>query len=123
MPAGAVADQHGVSAGAHLLADLGEVDRHRFAVDPGRDNGGADGPRRAGRTEDVGRVMAIVANRRWAAAAWRPLIRQRALLADPSFILEPDLDRLARRLGRQGRGYEGGEVFLKACCAAVSFLG
>jgi len=29
-----------------LLADLGEVDGHRFAVDPGRDNGGADGPRR-----------------------------------------------------------------------------
>src|SRR5258708_24858430 len=123
MPAGAVADQHGVSAGADLLADLGEVDGHRLAVDPGRDDGSAHGTRRADRTEDVGRVMAVVANRRRAAAAQRPLIRQRALLADAGFVLEPDLDRLARRPGRQDLGYEGGEGFLKTSCAAASFFG
>jgi hypothetical protein len=99
------------------------VDGHCFAVDPGRDNGGAHGPRRADCAEDVSRVMAVVANRRRAAAAQRPLIRQRALLADAGFVLEPDLDRLASRLGRQDLGYEGGEVFLKASCAATSFLG
>ena len=67
--------------------------------------------------------MAIVANGRRAAAAQGPLIRQRALLADAGFVLEPDLDRLARRVRRQGLGDEGGEVFLKAACAALSFLG
>lgn len=67
--------------------------------------------------------MTIVANCRRAAAARRPLVRQRALLADAGFVLEPDLDRLARRPGRQDCRYEGREVFLKASCAAPSFLG
>ena len=114
MPASTVADQNGMCAGTDLLADLGEVDSHRLAVDPGCHNGGAHGTRRTDRAEQVGRVVAIVANRRWAAAAQRPLIRQRALLADAGFILEPDLDRLANCLRRQGCGYEGREVFLKA---------
>jgi hypothetical protein len=67
--------------------------------------------------------MTVVANRRGAGAAQRPLIRQRALLADAGFILEPDLDRLARRLRRDDLGYAGAEVFLKASCAAPSFFG
>ena len=67
--------------------------------------------------------MTIVANCRWTAAAQGPLIRQRAFLADAGFILEPDLDRLAGRVRRQGCSYEGGEVFLKASCAAPSFWG
>ena len=99
------------------------MDGHRLAVDPGRDDGGADGTRRTDRAKEVGRVVTIVANGRRAAAAQRPLIRQRALLADAGFILEPDLDRLAGRFGRQGCSYEGREVFLKASCAAPSFLG
>src|SRR5258708_18532305 len=99
------------------------MDGHRLAIDPGRDDGGAHGTRRTDRAKEVGRVVTIVANCRWAAATRRPLIRQRALLADAGFILEPDLDRLASRLRRQGCSYEGGEVFLKAFCAAASFLG
>jgi hypothetical protein len=87
-------------AGTDLLGDLGEVDSHRLAVDPGRDNGGAYGTRRTDRAKEVGRVITIVANCRWAAAARRPLIRQRALLADAGVVLEPDLDRLASGSGR-----------------------
>lgn len=56
-------------AGADLLADLGEVDGHGRAIDPGRDDGGAQGPRRADRAEDVGRVVMAVANRGRTAAA------------------------------------------------------
>ena len=67
--------------------------------------------------------MPVVANRRRTAAAQAPLVRQRALLTDAGFVLEPDLDRLARRFRRQNIGYEAGEVFLKASCAAISFLG
>ncbi len=67
--------------------------------------------------------MPIVANCRGAAVTRRPLVRQRALLADAGFVLEPDLDRLAGRSGRQDGSYEGREVFLKASCAAPSFLG
>src|SRR5258708_12386756 len=90
------------------------MDGHRLAVDPGRDDGGADGTRRTDRAKEVGRVVTIVANGRRAAAAQRPLIRQRALLADAGFVLEPDLDRLARRPRRQDLGYEARELFLKA---------
>ena len=67
--------------------------------------------------------MAVVANRRRTGATRRPQIRQRALLADARLILEPDLNRLARRLRRQDLGYVGGEVFLKASCASASFFG
>jgi hypothetical protein len=67
--------------------------------------------------------VTVVANRRRTAAAPGPLIRQRAFLADAGFVLEPDLDLLAGRFERQDRGYEGWEVFLKASCAAASFLG
>jgi hypothetical protein len=108
---------------ADLLADLGEVDSHRLAVDPGRDDGGAHGARWTDRAKEVGRGMTIVADCRWPAATQCPLIRQRAFLADAGFILEPDLDRLAGRLRWQGFRYEGCEVFLKASCAAPSFWG
>ena len=40
------------------------------------------------------------------------------LLADPCLILEPDFQRLAGRVRRQGGGYEGWKVFLKTSCAA-----
>jgi hypothetical protein len=96
---------------------------HRFAADPGHDDGGAHGPARADRTEDVGRGMAVVANRRRTGAARCPQIGQRALLADARLVLEPDLDPLARSLRRQDLGYASGKVFLKASCASASFLG
>ena len=111
VPTGAIADQHGMGAGANLLADLGKVDGHRLAVDPGRDNGSACSTRRTDRAEEVGRVMTIVANCRRAAATRRPLVRQRALLTDAGLVLEPDFDRLASCSGRQDRSYEGREVF------------
>src|SRR5260370_42382007 len=95
-----------------LLADLGEVDGHRLAVEPRRDNGGSHGTRRANRAEDGGRVVTVVSNRRGAAAAQRPLIRQRGLLTYAGLVLEPALDRLAPRLVRRDLGYQGGEAFL-----------
>jgi hypothetical protein len=44
-------------------------------------------------------------------------VGQRALLADPGFILEPDFQRLAGRVRRQDARYKLGEVFLKALIA------
>ena len=67
--------------------------------------------------------MAVIAERGRAGAAQGPDIGQRALLADPGLVLEPDLDGLVGGLGRQGFGYARGEVFLKAVCASISFLG
>ena len=122
VPAGAVTDQHGMSAETYLRADLGQVDCHRLAADPGHHDGRAHGAVRANRAEEVGRLMAVVADRRWAGTTQRPYIRQRALLADAGLILEPDLDCLASRFRRQDLGYASGEVFLKTSCASASFF-
>jgi hypothetical protein len=48
---------------------------------------------------------------------------KRAFLADPGFILKPDLNGLARRRRRQGFLHQLSEVFLKAISAARSFFG
>jgi hypothetical protein len=114
VPPGTVTDQHGMGLGADLVANLGQVYGHRFAADPGHDDGGAHGTARADRTEDVGRGMAVVANRRRTGAPQGPQIGQRALLADARLILEPDLDPLAGGLRRQDLCYTSGKVFLKA---------
>ena len=108
---------------ADLLANLGQVQGHRLAADPGHDDGGDHGTARADRTEEVGRGMAVVANRRRTGAPQGPQIGQRAVLADARLVLEPDLDPLAGSLQRQDFCYASGKVFLKASCAAASFLG
>ena len=82
----------------HASADLGEVGAHRSGVGIGQDERSAD-------------------------AAARPHTRQGSLLSDAGFILEPDLDGLARRCGRQRVGDYRGEVFLNASWAASSVLG
>ncbi len=123
VPTGAVADDHAMCIGADPLADFSQMDAHCLAADPRHDDGGADGPLRADRAEQIGRVMPVVANRRRAGAAQPPDVGQRALLADFGFILKPNLDLFARRCRRQDLGYTGGEVFLKAACASASFFG
>jgi hypothetical protein len=111
VPPGTVTDQHGMGLGADLLANLGQVQGHRLAADPGHDDGGAHGTARADRTEDIGRGMAVVAHRRRTGAPQGPQIGQRAVLADARLILEPDLDPLAGSLRRQDLGYASGEVY------------
>ena len=103
VPTGAIADQHGMGAGANLLADLGKVDGHRLAVDPGRDNGSAYStpPRAAGKTIEVWfQDEARVGQQGTLSYQWAP-----------------------RGSRAPDRSYEGREVFLKASCAAPSFLG
>jgi hypothetical protein len=111
MPAGTVTDQHGMGRGADLGCDLGQVPGHRLAADKGHDDGRADRAGGADRAEQGGAVVAIVAHRGRTRTARRPKIGQRALLADTGLVLEPDLDRLADRRGRQHLGYAGGEVY------------
>ena len=105
------------------LADLGEMEAHRFAADPGHDHGGADRPLGADRAKQPSGVVPIVALHCGAGAALRPHIAQSSLLADASFILKPNLERLVRRLRRQCLGYQFGEVFLNVACASRSRLG
>src|SRR5258707_14785778 len=101
-----------MGAVADLLGDLGEVDGHGLAVDPGRDDGGAHGTRRADRAEDVGRVMAVVANPRRAGAAPRPPARQPALAGGAGVVPGTDLELFSPRPGGGDLRPEGGGGFL-----------
>jgi hypothetical protein len=69
---------------------------HGFDVDGRQRQGGADTPGWADRAEEVGPVKTPVARRARAASTPGPDAGQRALLPDPCFVLEPDLDWLAR---------------------------
>jgi hypothetical protein len=107
-------------AGCDLRADLREMQVHRLDVDVWQDQcrtnpaGGTDG------AKDVGPFVSLISRLAGATARLRPDISQAALLADPGFVLPPELDRLAAGVLGNGRRDEGGEVFLCASCAAES---
>ncbi len=123
MPPGAVTDNRRDRAGRDLRADLGEVQVHAFHVGGWRDDRRADTACRTDRAKDVGGVVAVVAQHRRTQTDRRPDITERAFLPDPGLILEPDLHRRGRGAAVQGLLQAGTEVFLKASCAAASFLG
>ena len=95
VPAGAVEDERGMGAGGDAAADLLEMQVHRLGVGIGHHQGGAGGPLGADGGEDVGPFVAAVARAWRARAEAGPDTGQRALLADPGLVLEPDLQRLA----------------------------
>ena len=103
--------------------DFRQVVVHRGGVGEGQHQPSGDTAVRAGGAEDVGPLVAGIARRPRARAALRPDPGERALLANPGLVLEPDLERLGpRRLGDR-RGYRLAEVFLNAACAAGSTFG
>jgi hypothetical protein len=108
---GSVADQPCVGARSDLSADLLQMFVHGLDIDGGHDDGGADAAGRADRAEQMDGVMTVVAHHRRARADRCPDIGDRALLADPGFILKPYLDRLAGGRSRQCLAYQGSEVF------------
>jgi hypothetical protein len=87
------------------------------------DDGRTDSAIRADGAEQIGALMAIVAHHQWPRADRCPDGAVGSLLPHPGFILEPDLDRLARDGGRQCGLQQGGEVSLKACSASATFFG
>jgi hypothetical protein len=64
VPAGAVEEQHGVGARRNLTADLFQMLGHRLTVHRRHDDGSTDAAFRTHCTEEVGGVVAVVANRR-----------------------------------------------------------
>ena len=96
---------------------LREVERHGGGIAEGQDQAGALALRRADGAKDVGRVGALIARRPWAGPPPGPTARDLVLLADPGFILEPDLYLCARGLAARDLRHEAGEVFLNASAA------
>ena len=123
MPACAVEHEHGVGAGRDADGYLGEVVVHRAGVGEGHDQACGHAALRADRAENIGPLVAGVAGRARPRAALRPDPGERALLADPRLILEPDLERFAPCSLGDRRGYRLGKVFLKASWASGSVFG
>ena len=120
VPSCAIEDEDGVGARSDGAADLAQMEVHGLAVSVGQDESGADGTLVADSTEQVGPFISAVARGPGPGADTSPNSGERALLSDAGLVLEPDLDRLVVGVVGQRLGYQGGEVFLKASCAASS---
>ena len=77
-----------------------KVQLHRLGVGVRQHQGSAGGALGADGGEDIGPFIARVARAAWPRTDPRPNPGQRALLADPRFVLEPDFQRLGADPGR-----------------------
>jgi len=105
-------------AGRDNLGDFHEMQIHRLGVAGRQDQGRTLALLWADGAEDVGGGGALIAGRAWTGAAFGPPAGNLVLLANTSFVLEPDfylvdIDRLRARDCVQARG----EVFLKSSIA------
>src|SRR3979490_2482642 len=99
------------------------MQRHGLGVRGRHDQACCDATLRTGRAEQVGPVVALVVRRAGPRSTLGPDASQRALLADPCLILEPDFDRLAfGAIGDLRRDCRG-EVFLNVSWASSSACG
>src|ERR1700681_166471 len=75
---------------------------------------------RADGAENIGRTRPLVVRRRRPCPAFRPSVGDLVFLPYPSFVLKPNLYRLARRLFCGRLLHESEKVFLKAAAASSS---
>jgi hypothetical protein len=111
MPACRIQNEQRDCTGADTLTDAGQMGVHGLDIDTRHDHGCAGATGRADGAEQIGPGEPPIPLEPWSSAAFGPQTGQRALLANPSFILEPDLDRAACMGGGNGRAGLGGEVF------------
>lgn len=114
MPAGLIDQEDGVGTGGNGLGNFRQVQVHRLGIAGRQDQRRALAQLWTDCTEDVGGRGALITGSVRTGSALGPTASDFVLLANPGFILEPDLylvavDRLLARDGIQSRG----EVFLK----------
>ena len=114
MPAGLVEDDDGVSSFLDGLGDLCQMQAHGFRITAGQDQARSLTFSRTDGTEEEGRAGALVTRCRGPAATFGPPAGDFVLLANPRFILEPNLYFLIAGNGGGNLRQLGGEVFLKA---------
>ena len=111
MPSGLIEDKDRVGARGYSFGDLIEMKLHGFGVAERENEGSAGSMFWADRTEQIGRLGALIMNGSGTRARPGPAIGEFVLLADPHLVLEPDLYRCARReLGADFR-HAVGKVF------------
>jgi len=117
MPAGLIDDQDGMSAGVDGGGDLRQMGVHRLGIAPWQDETDTLALLRTDRAEDVGPLGSLIVRRAGPCSALGPATCDLVLLADPRFVLEPQLDLYARLEAPADRFDFGGEVFLNASTA------
>ena len=117
MPSGPVDDEYSVSAWCHQGRDFIKMPLHGLSVAAGQDKARTDTARGTDGTEDIGRLRALVPERRGSAAASRPAPGEHGFLADPGLILPPNFYRGVGREPGSDLPQPGGEVFLKSSTA------
>ena len=122
VPAGLIEDEDRVSAGGYSCGDLVEMKLHGFGVAERQNEGSAGSTFRADRTEQIGRLGALIMNGSGTRARPGPAIGELVLLADPHLVLEPHLYRCARRELGADLCHAVGKVFLNASMASGSCL-
>ena len=118
MPSGLIDEKGCVGSWCDRLGDFGEVQVHGFGIAEGQDQSRALALFRADSTEDIGRRGSLIPRSARASAALGPPAGDLVLLADTSFVLEPnfylaDVDRFFARDFIQA----GWELFLKSSIA------
>ena len=96
-----------------MAGDLFEMHAHRLAVAVGHDDAGSLAFGGADRPEDPCRGTALILRRTGAGAAPCPAPGQLGLLADPGFVLPPQLYSCSFGEARADLRQTGGEAFLK----------
>ena len=121
MPAGLIEDKDGVSAGAHVGADLIEVMLHALGVGALHDDSRAGPAGRADGAEQIGAAGAQIGHLARAGSAPGPDPRALGLLADAHLVLKPDLYGRGEGLTLTDLRHLVGEVFLNASRATSSW--
>lgn len=120
MPSRLIKKKDSVRAGRDRKRDFLQMKRHGFTVAGGEYEPGAFSFGRADGAENIGRTRPLVVRRRRPCPAFRPSAGDLVFLPDPSFVLKPNLYRLARSLFCGCLLHEGEKVFLKATAASSS---
>lgn len=102
MPTGPIHDEQSDRSGRHAQAYFGQMLVHGLGIDCWQDQTSANTTGRADSAEEIDPGEALIARGTRAAAAPSPSAGERALLADPCFILKPDLDKLIDRAFTKG---------------------
>ena len=118
MPSGLVDEEDGVGAGADLGRDFVEMPLHGLGVAARQDEGGPDAALGTDGAEDLVRLGALVLEGPGPGAAFRPAPGDLVLLADPRFVLPPELYLGIGRERGSDRLQRGGNVFLKVSMAS-----
>ena len=88
-------EQHGVGSWLYVERDLLEMQFHGLGVAKWQDETRRLAERGTDRAEDIGRGGSLILQGKRSRAAFGPASRDLVLLADASFVLEPEFEWLA----------------------------